>query len=290
MAPPASKPSTRSTDPGATAKTKRKSESTHKSPTTPSISTAKKSPATTNASKPKTQLTLKTIKEQPKVTPVYNKTSTESTDITREIKKEKLDEAPKTPVPPHGVVEMTTPDEEELYSQEQYKETLDLTQDDIKEVNKQPNGQCNEAFDSSPKFDRVHKQGRGGRGGRTLVSQGRGGHGSEKILPPNPPKNTQNNPQPVGKTKSPINLTKEFEQKSKKDEEDSQLNQQNIPVQDKSPAIKTPTTPTVDKTQLPTTQEEKSENESSTQASATTNESGNTSDKSTSTNQTITHP
>ena len=93
MAPPASKPSTRSTDPSATSKTKRKSESTYKSPTTPNISTAKKSPATTNALKPKTQLTLKTIKEQPKVTPVYNKTSTESTDITREIKKEKLDEA-----------------------------------------------------------------------------------------------------------------------------------------------------------------------------------------------------
>ena len=271
MAPLPEKPNTRLTTQSTSSITKRKSESTHKSPTNPSTTNAKKSLAKTNIQKSQTQLTLQTIQEQSKVTPVYGKTNTESIAVTREIKQEKLDVVTKTPDPSNKVVEITTPDENELYSQEPYEETIDFTQDESKDLNNKQITQ-KKKIQSPSKSNRDNHQGRGGRGGRTLVAQGRGGRRSEPLLPPNPPKPTQ----PVGTAKTPIDLNKEFEQESKTENDPTQ------PTRDKQPQVpvQAPSSTSQRSCNGPQ-QEEKSENESTAPASTITTTSNSTSDNTT---------
>ena len=230
-----SKPNTRLTTLSTDTTSKRKSESTHKSPTNPSISTAKTTSVKTNSQKSKTQSTLRTIQEQSNVTPVYSKTNTKST-VTRKVKQEKLDEVPKTPDPSKSAVELTTPDENELYSQEPYEETIDFTQNESKDENDKQDIQYKKS-PSPSKSCRDNHQGRGGRGGRNLVAQGRGGRGSDPLLPPNPPNTSLTNPQPVGQAKTPIDLNKEFEKESTTGNNSKQLNPQKQVTSEQQAAI-----------------------------------------------------
>ena len=215
MVQPNAKPSTWSTDPNINTKTKRKSESTHKSPTTPSTSTLKQSPIKSPA-KPKTQVTLKSIQEHSKVTQSHDKPRINPTGTTREIKKEKLDETKKTPNSSKETVVLSSPEEDDLYSNEIFHDTpsesqsqpapnkIDLTNDNTKQAITETNPSA------SFTTHRNQAQGRGGRGGRTLVSQGRGGRGGERILPPPRTKSSK----PDANVKTPVNLNENFDRES----------------------------------------------------------------------------
>ena len=209
-------------------KQKRKSESNHKSPTSPETSSSKTIATRTTVNKPKSQTRLTTIaesKEQTKLTFSHHNNTTKSTQVSREMKQEKITQTATTPSQ-QKLIELSSPDEDELYSSKSYKETPDtspkpsalIPEDGDK--NATPIGKTSKEITphSKPPSPRHSPTGRGGRGGRRLVDQGRGARGVGPILPPTHLKGTA---QPSAQLKIPINLTSEFDKetdhKSQKD-------------------------------------------------------------------------
>ena len=83
---------TRSSDLDNTSQVKRKSSSTHQSPTAPSTCVVKKTDAAVSKTSTKTQTKL-----IPSLKAVVKSSSTTSTATSRTIKQEKINNAPKTP-------------------------------------------------------------------------------------------------------------------------------------------------------------------------------------------------
>ena len=86
---------TRTSDHDTTSHQKRKSVSNHNSPTAPNTSTLKKSPSQATSIKTKTQSLITSTtapKEQSTLTPSYGNLGTKPTGMSKEIKKEKMDE------------------------------------------------------------------------------------------------------------------------------------------------------------------------------------------------------
>lgn len=222
---------TRSSDSDTTSQTKRKSSSTHQSPTAPNNTTMKKTDNTTSKTSVKTQTKLTPSRMAFVKTP-----STDETITSRKIKQEKLDETTKTPSNKSDPISLSSHDEDELYSQDPYEEEVEFTKEETKTVTpstnvphtklgrqnadveiggqKEQDNQLNEVAPEKTSSKQVspHRRSFPVRGQRTLVSQGRGGRGGVKINPPQKSLNptvAQRNP------KTPINLVDEFEQEYK---------------------------------------------------------------------------
>ena len=130
MASTTTRSKSRSSDHDTKTQPKRKSESTHTSPTSPSTSTLKKVLPQLKSIKTKTQTTLTSIidsKEPVNLTPPYGKHSTKSTGMSIEIKKEKIDEVSKTPNSKLSPIALSSPEEDDLCSNDKYDEAQDET-------------------------------------------------------------------------------------------------------------------------------------------------------------------
>ena len=219
MASLSSRVSTRSSTHDTKSNQKRKSNSNHKSPTTPGTSITKTTTISQSQQSLKTQATLPSILESQKasdLTPSHEPSNTKSTRTSKEIKQEKLDNVKPTPNEKQNPIEVSSPNEDELYSMDKYTDSPTST----KSPPAPPPTDCTKTTSTtSPsninpsRLPQHNPPGRGGRGGRTLINQGRGGRsGAGPILPPRHLTESYKKQTPPPKT--PSNLNKEFEKES----------------------------------------------------------------------------
>ena len=208
---------------------KRKSSSNHTSPTAPSSTTLKKSP-TRSTAQSKTQSTLKTVSaanSKTKLTSFTSLPGTSSTLVSRKIKQEKLNETSKTPDNKKSPIVLSSPDEDDLYSEEVYKDTKgDAPTPGLATVNEEPQviKVVTNANAVTPHSNSSPRRQKTGRGGRALTAQGRGGRAGGRLLPPPRLRSTTQNASNTPKI--PPNLATGFDQES--DKQDTPSNNQPV--------------------------------------------------------------